>query len=141
MRYFCEIYFGYTLGMMKSDALHNKSLGTQGETLAANYLAARGYKILERNFRAGHQELDIIAEHSDILHFVEVKTRRAVQFGLGEDAVHKRKLGSLLKAIDAYLARFEKEPEWQLDLIVVELWKNGQPQFFHYESLGPADGS
>ena len=126
---------------MNTDAFHNKTLGQQGETQAADYLAARGYKIIERNFRTGHQELDIIAEQAGILHFVEVKTRRTIQYGLGEDAMHKRKLVSLLQAIDAYLARFGKEPEWQLDLIVVEQRTNGQPQIIHYESLGSTDAS
>ena len=126
---------------MNTDALHNRTLGQQGEALAADYLAARGYKIIERNFRAGHQELDIIAEQADILHFVEVKTRRTDQYGLGENAMHKRKLVSLLQAIDAYLDRFDKEPEWQLDLIVVELQMKGQPQIIHYESLGPTNAN
>lgn len=126
---------------MNSDALHNKTLGEQGEVLAADYLANMGYKILERNFRAGHQELDVIAEKANVLHFVEVKTRRTAQFGLGEDAMHKRKIAFLLQAIEAYLAAYEKEPEWQLDLIVVELGIEGKPQFIHYESLGTADGS
>lgn len=55
------------------------ALGMAGETLAATYLAGRGYRILERNARLGHLEIDIIAmdPNNEILVFVEVKTRRA----------------------------------------------------------------
>jgi putative endonuclease len=126
---------------MNAEALHNKTLGQQGEALAADYLVAKGYCILERNYRAGHQELDLITRQDDILHFVEVKTREATQFGLGEDAMHKWKFERLLQAIDAYLASFEEEPEWQLDLIVVELKAKSVPQFIHYEAVGPINAS
>lgn len=124
---------------MRTDTLHNKRLGQQGEDLAAEYLAASGYKILERNYRAGHHELDIIASLAEIIHFVEVKTRHATQFGLGEDAMHKKKIDRLLQAVNVYLGNFDVEPEWQLDLIVVEMHAKHMPNFIHYESLGQID--
>ena len=121
---------------MSTNALNNKKFGQQGEDLAAEYLAANGYKILERNYRAGHQELDIIASLDEVIHFVEVKTRHAAQFGLGEDAMHKKKIDRLLQAVNVYLGNFDVEPEWQLDLIVVEMQAKHMPNFIHYESLG-----
>ncbi len=124
---------------MNTETLSNQGLGKQGEAKAADFLAAKGYKILERNYRAGHQELDIIASENDILHFVEVKTRRGDQFGIGEDAMHKKKINCLLQAIDSYLTQFELEPEWQLDLLVVELRSKIPPRFIHYESIGLND--
>lgn len=126
---------------MNADAFHNKTLGQQGEALAAEYLTARGYKILERNYRSGHQELDIIASQDGVLHFIEVKTRRTTQFGLGEDAMHRKKIDRLLQAIDAYLSNIDVEPEWQLDLIVVELRVKTKPNFIHYQALGPIDAN
>ena len=126
---------------MNTSALHNKSLGKQGEDLATDYLAARGYVILERNYRAGHQELDIIASLGDCIHFVEVKTRRNRKFGLGEDAMHKKKIGRLLQAINIYLGKLDVEPDWQLDLIVVEMQAMNLPNFIHYESLGQIDAN
>ena len=124
---------------MNTSALHNKSLGKQGEDLATDYLAVRGYVILERNYRAGHQELDIIASFGDCIHFVEVKTRRNSKFGLGEDAMHKKKIDRLLQAINIYLGKLDVEPDWQLDLIVVEMQAMNLPNFIHYESLGQID--
>jgi putative endonuclease len=126
---------------MNADTLHNKRLGQQGEDLAAEYLSALGYQILERNYRAGHQELDIIASQNNLLHFVEVKTRRSSQFGFGEDAMHKKKIGLLLQAIDAYLGNFDEEPDWQLDLIVVEIKARSDPHIIHYQAVGTRDGS
>ena len=126
---------------MNADTFHNQTIGQQGEDLAAEFLTARGYKILERNYRAGHQELDIIASQDGVLHFVEVKTRHTTQFGFGEDAMHSKKIDRLLQAIDAYLGNIDVDPEWQLDLIVVELRANTEPNFIHYQSLGPIDAN
>lgn len=53
-------------------------LGRIGEELAANYLVKNGFYILERNWRSKYgYEIDIIAFKDNILHFVEVKTRRS----------------------------------------------------------------
>lgn len=50
-------------------------LGKNGEEAAASYLRAHGYTILARNWRHGHNELDIVAEKGESLVFVEVKCR------------------------------------------------------------------
>ena len=56
-------------------------LGSEGERAAAAFLEARGYRILERNYRTKLGELDLIAEDGDTLVFVEVKVRRNDRFG------------------------------------------------------------
>ena len=53
-----------------------------GEALAVAHLKARGYEILERNYRAVRGEIDLIAQDGDFIVFVEVKTRRSLKFGL-----------------------------------------------------------
>lgn len=126
---------------MNEGALHKQRLGKQGEDLVADFLVTKGYRILSRNYRAGHQEIDIIVQHGETIHFVEVKTRRGTQFGLGEDAMHLSKISHLLQAIHQYLEVFEPEPEWQLDLIVVELREKIAPQFIVYESIGIKDAN
>jgi putative endonuclease len=55
--------------------------GRQGEDLAADHLRHMGYKILERNYRTRHAEIDLIAKHRGVLVFVEVKSRRSLRFG------------------------------------------------------------
>ena len=52
-----------------------KEIGDFGEQRAVNYLRLRGYTVKERNYRAGHYEIDIIAQRWNEIAFVEVKTR------------------------------------------------------------------
>jgi putative endonuclease len=52
-----------------------RELGTAGERLAATHLEARGFEIVERNYRTRHGELDLIASDRRFLVFCEVKTR------------------------------------------------------------------
>ena len=47
--------------------------GSQGEKLATEYLKKNGYRILERNFRSGRNEIDIVAADKGVIVFVEVK--------------------------------------------------------------------
>lgn len=50
-------------------------IGEVGEQMACEFLQSRGHQILDRNWRSGHLELDIVSEGPDGLHFVEVKAR------------------------------------------------------------------
>ncbi len=52
-------------------------IGEVGEQMACDFLQTRGHQILDRNWRSGHLELDIVSEGPDGLHFVEVKARTA----------------------------------------------------------------
>jgi putative endonuclease len=52
-----------------------RRLGETGERLARRHLSARGYRVLDRNFRTRHGEIDVVAAGSDCLVFCEVKTR------------------------------------------------------------------
>ncbi len=49
--------------------------GKQGEAIAAQYLLSQNYTLLEKNWRAGHLELDIIAKKEGLVIIAEVKTR------------------------------------------------------------------
>jgi putative endonuclease len=54
-----------------------RNLGRLGESLAARHMEARGYDVIDRNFRTRHGELDLVASDSGCLVFCEVKTRVA----------------------------------------------------------------
>ena len=54
-----------------------RTRGHRGERLAERHLAVAGYRILERNFRTRHGELDLVAANERALVFCEVKTRVA----------------------------------------------------------------
>ena len=59
-----------------------KAFGMLGEQMATRYLEDHGFVILDRNYRKGHQEVDIIALDHDELVIAEVKTRSAKPFSL-----------------------------------------------------------
>ena len=56
-------------------AVDTTLIGARGEEIATEWLRARGYMIVSRNWRDGRYEVDIIAQRGFSLHFVEVKTR------------------------------------------------------------------
>lgn len=53
------------------------SLGRKGEDVACEFLSGKGHTIIQRNYRAGHLEIDIITLDRNGVHFVEVKSRMA----------------------------------------------------------------
>lgn len=83
-------------------AAHNE-FGLEGEDKAVNYLIREGYLILDRNWKSGHKELDIVAEKDGTLVVVEVKTRKSDKYGNPEDAVSPRKIRNTVLAADAYI--------------------------------------
>ena len=99
-------------------AEHNL-LGKAGEDLAADYLAAKGYVIRHRNWRAGRHELDIVAERDGRLVVVEVKTRRNDAYGRPDEAVDERKVRGIVAATDAYLQAFAMDVPVRFDVITV----------------------
>ena len=93
--------------------------GRRGEQAAVDYLRRVGFAILERNWRSGRYELDIVA------HFIEVKTRRAGGLTTPEEAITPRKFASLRRAAEAYMAQHRVRLEPQFDLAAVDLFPNG----------------
>ncbi len=80
-----------------------KKLGEAGELLAANFLAQKGYSIIQRNFRCKVGEIDIIASDGNYLVFVEVKTRRSLNYGSPVEAVDIRKQQQIYRTALFYL--------------------------------------
>lgn len=78
-------------------------LGKMGEELACEYLTGRGHQILERNWRSGHLEVDIISLARDGLHFVEVKSRVAPVSAAPEENVGYAKQRKIVAAATKYL--------------------------------------
>ena len=95
--------------------------GLRGEQAATEYLRAAGYEICARNWRQGRYELDIVARKGDILHIVEVKTRRTGSLTPPEAAITQRKFRALHRATSSYLAATGTDAEVQYDLAAVEL--------------------
>ncbi len=83
-----------------------QKVGALGEELAAQYLRARGYKILVRNYRCSLGEIDLVARHRDTLVFVEVKTRRSEAAGDPAESVTPRKRAQIERCALYYLKRY-----------------------------------
>jgi len=79
-------------------------LGRAGEAQAARFLEAQGYVLLARNWRTRAGELDIVAQEGDALVFVEVKARRSLLRGLGEESIDARKRQQLARLAEQFLA-------------------------------------
>ena len=102
---------------------HN-DVGREGETLAANFLQQKGYEIVDRNWRYGPKEIDIVARDGDTMVFVEVKTRSTLAFELPQEAVTKKKMKNLVEAADAYMIQNNIDLEGRFDIVAV---LNGNP--------------
>ncbi|MGB7620745.1 MAG: YraN family protein [Terriglobia bacterium] len=79
------------------------ALGRLGERAAFKFLQHYGYKIVARNFRTVHGEIDLVAWDRDILCFVEVKTRATTEHGRPEEAVTTFKQRQILNTSLDYL--------------------------------------
>lgn len=78
-------------------------LGRRGERIAEKALVARGYEILERNWRCADGEIDLIALDGSSLVFIEVKTRSSTRFGHPFEAITPGKLSRLRRLAAAWL--------------------------------------
>lgn len=93
--------------------------GIAGEEMAVNILLQKGYRILERNWRCGHLEVDIIAENNDYLVIVEVKTRKSATFGAPELFVDLQKQRHLIRAAMRYSKFKNITKEIRFDIVSV----------------------
>ena len=108
------------------ESMKPQPLGKQGELLAANYLIAQGYTLLEANYmnRRGYRvgELDIIAKDPDgQIVFVEVKSLRGTKEGaLPEANLTNQKLRKIIKAANHFLRKRQLwGAEWRIDLVAI----------------------
>lgn len=99
-------------------AEHNET-GNIGEQLAEKYLRSLGYEILERNWRSGKNEIDIIAKDGQFLVIAEVKTRKSNYFGEPEEFVNRAKQHALISAANNYIVKKNLDLEARFDIISV----------------------
>ncbi len=110
--------------------------GRWGEALVARHLHDRGWTILDRNWRAGPVELDLVVRKGRILAFVEVKTRFGAGFGHPLEAVTPRKRKEVERVARAWLrARGSGELRGgvlRFDAVSVEVGPRGAPRIRHF---------
>ncbi|MEY3983974.1 MAG: hypothetical protein RL160_1533 [Bacteroidota bacterium] len=96
------------------------NLGQWGEQEACAYLVQRGYEVLERNYRAGRDELDIIARRQNLIVVFEVKTRSSNRYGYPESFVGTAKQQRMFRAAEHYLQHHCPQAALRFDVISVE---------------------
>lgn len=109
---------------LKPSNLTTNITGTAGETAACDFLVQNSYTILHRNYRVGHEEIDIIAENDKYIVFVEVKTRTKVvhsAYGRPASAVTAKKRAHLARAAGAYIKSHKSSKFYRFDVIEVLL--------------------
>ncbi|MEX0936205.1 MAG: YraN family protein [Gemmatimonadota bacterium] len=109
--------------------------GRRGEALAAEYLKRRGWRILDRNWRAGHRELDLVVRRASVVAFVEVKTRAHGGCGGPLESVTRHKRREIERAAAAWLQAeaglLEGVATLRFDALAVHLNAGRSPRFRH----------
>jgi putative endonuclease len=97
----------------------NQELGVFGEQLAFQFLRERNYEVIDRNYRFGHLEVDLICNFGGKLIVVEVKTRQTAEIGEPWRAVTRSKQRQIIKVANAYIFQNDIHIETQFDIISI----------------------
>ncbi len=114
-----------------SMATHN-DLGKQGEEKAMELLLSKGHRLLERNYRFGRDEVDLITKHGKDIVFVEVKTRSGISFGHPEEFVDQKKRKAMKRVAEEYMYRNKLESAIRFDIVAILAVKD-KMEWLHIE--------
>ncbi|MDS1029931.1 YraN family protein [Bacillota bacterium LX-D] len=89
--------------------VNTRVIGKLGEELAAKFLEEHGYKILTKNFSCKLGEIDLIAQESGQVVFIEVKARSTISFGLPQEFVNYKKQSKIRQVALYYLMKYHSE--------------------------------
>ena len=96
--------------------------------MAGSFFEQKGFNILERNWRAGHREIDLIVSKDSLIVFVEVKSALSHKFGHPVERIDQKKIDNLIKAARQYLIDKEiKNNDLRFDVVT---FSNGQLEHF-----------
>ena len=82
-----------------------QAFGELGERIAERWLRKRGWRVVQRRFRSGHRDIDLVVEREGMVAFVEVKARRGDRFGDPVEAVNWRKQKELGRSARVWVDR------------------------------------
>ena len=127
-----------TVTLAQSQTSNGHELGEKGERSAAEYLERRGWTILERNWRCGYGEVDIIANDVErngsptVLIEVKTRTRRGNDWPFPEEAVDERKQARYKNMAQCYLQEHPGVASVRFDIIAVVDEGTGRAHLRHY---------
>ena len=114
-----------------------QALGRVGEYIVSAFLEKKGYTILERNWRTPYGEIDLIAQHGEVIIFVEVKTRASSSLGPPEISITPRKGEHMRCAAEHYIQQHpELTNDWRVDAVTVQIQAGDTPPLIdHFENV------
>ncbi|MBU0648855.1 YraN family protein [Patescibacteria group bacterium] len=112
-----------------------KNLGKWGEETAASFLMKKGYKLIDKNWRARPGEIDLVMRHGPTLVFVEVKTRSTKDFGYPEEALSEEKMEHLGAAAEEFLQSYGGDPDYRIDCVAIIGRPDGPVEIAHIEGI------
>ncbi|MBR9922485.1 MAG: YraN family protein [Bacteroidetes bacterium] len=118
---------------------NRKEKGKRGETLAAQFLKKKGMTLLESNWRAGRNEIDLILREEQTLIFVEVKTRSKKYFGSPGTFLSKAQEQRIAQAAFHYCAEVGHDWEVRYDLVEVLLQGDSHQITYYKDAFYPGD--
>ena len=98
-----------------------EDVGRIGETRAEAFLLKAGYQVLERRYRGGGGEIDLIVRRDEECVFVEVKTSKQGDGYRPEERVDKVKQARIVKAARHYIRQGQEGGLYRFDVVVVNL--------------------
>lgn len=102
-----------------SDPRHRA--GFDAEVAAGEWLERRGWRVEAHRFRLGRHDLDLIARQGPIVAFIEVKLRRSLRCGAGEEAIGARKRHALERTAWSWIVRHgQPGDQYRFDVIALE---------------------
>lgn len=110
----------------------NIQTGIDGERAACEHLEAKGYQILEKNYRYKKSEIDLIVKQDNWLVFVEVKTRSSSFFGYPEEFVDRKKQFMIFDAAENYVYEKDWNGNVRYDIVSVMITR-GKMEVYHIE--------
>ena len=99
--------------------------GSKGENMVARFLSGKGFSVVARNYQCRFGEIDIIAENSEFIIFVEVKTRKDNSTVPIEEAVDSKKQKRIYITAQDYLSKSMSDKQPRFDVALVSVRNNG----------------
>jgi putative endonuclease len=97
-----------------------QAFGELGERIAERWLRRQGWRVVQRRYRSGHRDIDLVVERDGMVAFVEVKARRGSQFGDPVEAVNWSKQKQLIRSASTWIDRHGKPSEcYRFDVVGV----------------------
>ena len=118
---------------------YKQKLGKKGEALAEEYLKRKGFRILKRNYRYGHKEIDLIGKDGNTIVFIEVKAGRSKSFGAPHERVNLRKQKNLIEVAYDFIQKENiTDCDFRFDVLAIS-YQQGEEIIDHIKNAFMCD--